>query len=270
MSPFFGDVRIDNIDAPMIQDYLNSKSDLSKKTLKEHLGFLIQIFDYAVGEEYIEKNPAINKIITIPSKKVTNRDSLEEYAIADIYNSLGDLSPEDAKMIALFMFTGMRRGELLGLKYKDIDDKFIHLAREAVYPSCNQAVIDESGKTAAALRPIPIIDLLRPFISDEVDPEFFVIGCGPAPLSLQRYRNTWTRIVNHINLYHATPHTFRHTFATICNNAELDPKSIKTIIGHSTTDITLGRYTHSLESQLLKAGELINAEFNCIFCRAQA
>lgn len=272
--PYFGDKPISEITPPMIQDYLNSKKHLAKKTLKEHIALLVQIFDYAIAEKIIDDNPASNKVIVNPSKRVERRQSLTEEQIRSIYSELKYLKEDDARILAFLLFSGMRRGELIGLQRRDIDNDFLHINREVTYPCQNQPHIDFEGKTDHALRVIPIIDYLRPFIPD-CDPSTYIFGMGHAPISLQQFRNTWARISKTIDIFDSTPHIYRHTFTTICNDAGLDLKSIKIIVGHSTTDITLGTYTHSMTRQLLLAGQKINSEFEnilsgCEFQQIQA
>lgn len=266
--PTFGDMYIDKITPQVIQSYLNDNSGLAAKTLKEHLRLLIQIFDYAIAEDYILKNPAQNKIIRIPSRIVTVREALNEDDLIDIFDNLGKLSEADARVIAFYMFTGLRRGEFAGLQRKDISSNFITISKEVTYTH-NQPYIDYECKTSNARRKIPVLDILRPFIG-EGDPEEYLFGGKKKPVSLMTIRNTLIRIEKRINLHGATPHIFRHTFATICNNAGLDIRSTKTILGHATSDITVGRYEHSYDSQLLEAGKKINDEYYSLFAHKNA
>lgn len=262
LAPAFGEMYVDKIQPRHIQSYLNDHADLAAKTLREHLLLLIQIFDYAIAEDLITKNPAKSKILRNPSKIVTTREALTEDAVTDIYDHLCFLSPKDARILAFYMFTGLRRGEFTGLQRKDISNDFIIISKEVTYVH-NQPYIDYECKTSNAIRKIPVLDILRPFIG-EGDPEEYLFGGETHPVSLMTFRNTFARINKQIDLHGATPHIFRHTFSTICNNAGVDIRSIKTILGHSTTDITVGRYTHSYDSQLLEAGRLINDEFYAI------
>lgn len=261
--PYFGNIMIDCINPAMIQSYLNNVKYLAKKTLHEHLQYMIQVFDYAIAEHYITENPARNKIITIPSRRITTRDTLAEDNIRDIYEHLPDLRPEDASIVAFYLFTGMRRGELAGLQRKFIGQDFIDIKKEAVYPGGNEPYLDYTGKTASALRLVPIIDILRPFISD-CDPEYYIYRKEKDPPTLAMHRRTWDRIKNTIDMHGATPHILRHTFITVCNNACIDLKTTKLIVGHSSQDITLGRYTHGMKSMLTRAATEINNEFLAI------
>lgn len=261
--PAFGEMYIDKITPQIIQSYLNDNSSLAAKTLKEHLRLLVQIFDYAIAEDYILKNPANSKIIRIPSRIVTVREALDEDDLTDIFDNLGKLSEPDARIIAFYMFTGLRRGEFAGLQRKDISNDFITISKEVTYVH-NQPFIDYECKTSNARRKIPVLDILRPFIG-EGDPDEYLFGGKLNPVSLMTFRNTFIRINKHIDLHGATPHIFRHTFATICNNAGVDIRSTKTILGHASSDITIGRYEHSYDSQLLEAGRLINNEFYALF-----
>ena len=259
--PVFGNMQIGSITPTDIQEYLNGKSDMAHKSLKEHLNYMSQVFEYAIAEGIIKENPAANRIIVNPSNRVKPREAVDPDDFRDIYSNLGELKHGDATVVAFCMFTGMRRGELLGLQRKDIDSEFIHVTKEITYAGRNQPQIDWTGKTANAIRVIPVTDLIRPFIPD-CDPETYIFGMKDEPPTNMLQVRAWQRITRTIDMHGSTPHQFRHTFATICNNAGIDLKSTKVILGHSTSyDITIGRYTHAMRSQLLEAGRKINAEF---------
>ena len=261
--PAFGSMKLNEITPTDIQQYLNKNIHLSRKTLHEHLTYMSQIFQYAIAEHYLNDNPATNKLVTNPSRKVTVRDTLTEDEIRDIYLHLPELAPNDASIVAFYLFSGMRRGELAGLQRKDINSSFIQIKKEAVYPGGNEPLLDYTGKTASALRMVPVLDILKPFISD-CDPEYYIYRKEKDPPTLAMHRRTWERIKNTIDMHGATPHTLRHTFITVCNNACIDLKTIKLIVGHSAQDITLGRYTHGMKSMLIQAGRQINNEFSDI------
>ena len=255
--PAFKDLHLHEFDPQIIQEFLNDRSHMAKKTLKDMLMWLRQILDYAVEDGYLARNPAHSKRVKIPSQKVTERVALTREEFEDIHRNLSKLQPKDALFIALAMYTGMRRGEILGLKDTDIDydEGVIHVRRSATYPRVNRAIVD-TPKTHSGYRKIPILSMLMPFLPKTQEDRYLFEGeIEGEPLSHQQLVNTMKRIKRTIDLHGATPHSLRHTFITFMNNSGMDIKTIQTIAGHASADITMNRYTHAQDSQLKTGAE---------------
>ena len=158
----------------------------------------------------------------------------------------------ERRMIALFVFTGMRRGEVLGLRWEDIDfkKKLIHVERSVTYAH-NQPEIT-STKTASGKRVIPLDErleaLLKPVISSG-----YVLG-GNEPLTNMVFRRLYKNIGDKVNLFGATPHIFRHSYITTLAKTDLDLKTIQRISGHANISTTLSIYTHTREEEIQEAG----------------
>ena len=98
--------------------------------------FLAQIMDSALRDGWIDKNPATDSRIYNPSQKqVYEREALSMEAVKDIIPSLHALDRMDRLYLALVIFTGMRRGEVLGLRWEDVDleQNVLHVQRNVTY-----------------------------------------------------------------------------------------------------------------------------------------
>ncbi|MBR3494141.1 MAG: site-specific integrase [Clostridia bacterium] len=254
--PFFGEMHVDEITTPDIQRFLNAKSHLSRKTLSDMLMWLSQILDYAREDGYLMQNPATSRHLSISSTKQTVRKALNEADLMDVISNLDRLRPHDRLLIALALFTGSRRGELMGLKYSDIDDQqgVIHIRRNIIYPGQNRPLIS-TPKSKAGFRDIPILSHLKPYLPERRDDAF--IFCSEyseqKPYSNQQIHNTMNRISSTINLHGATLHCLRHTFVTEAIASGMDIKSIATIAGHASTKMTFDRYAHPQKEQIFRA-----------------
>ena len=261
--PGFGKLRMSKITPKHVQTFLLDHQELAKRTLKDILMWLRQILDFAVEDGYLSFNPAKSRRIANPSRKETKREALDEADFQDILRQLPQMQPLDASLITLAMFTGMRRGEILGLKHKDIDLKngFIHVRRSATYPNQNRAIVADP-KTAAGIRDIPILHQLMPWLPKEGNPEAFIFQSEEdemEPLSHQQFVNTWNRITKNVDLHGATLHVLRHTFCTIANNCGMDIKTRQALAGHADIRITLNRYTHSQPEQVKRETQKMEA-----------
>ncbi len=251
--PAWGIKPINQITTGDIQAFLNERSNLAEKTLKEMLVLIRAIFRSAKEDKLILENPAESTRITIPSSKKTERKALTLEELTDIIRSLGKLEDDDRRLMSLLIFTGMRRGEVLGLRWEDIDAEtgWIHVVRNAVYPGGkNDAVVGtpktEKGKRSIPLDPV-LWELLQPAMTSG-----YVIG-GDTPITKMVYVRTMERIERTIDMHGATAHVFRHSYATMLNATGASPKTIQQIIGHADISTTMNRYVHGVKEQEVEA-----------------
>lgn len=164
-------------------------------------------------------------------------------------------------LFAVMLRTGMRIGEITGLKYTDIDKKknMIHVQRTLKYIE-GKGYFEDTPKTRTSKRDIPmtaaVLELLENqrrywgFKVERLDRYLFCNEKGD-PLSRDRVKGEITRITKRIRqdgheFPHITPHVFRHTFATRAIEAGMQPQVLKTILGHSSLAMTMDLYSHVL------------------------
>lgn len=261
--PFFGNKPMDCITVDDVQAFLNQRSKLAERTLKDYRMWLAQVFDAAVDDGYMAKNPARNKRIAIPSRKVTEREALSEADYMDILSNINKLHEKDRLYVALAMLTGMRRGEILGLQYADIDRDggWIHVRRNVTYPNVNKPIIG-TPKSKKGYRNIPILPQLASLLPDCKD-ELFIFG-GDKPLSHMQMVNTWARITKKIDMHGATLHSLRHSFLTLASNSGIEPKTIQALAGHADVSITMNRYVHAQVEPIRRAGMILGEKINSL------
>lgn len=259
INPVLGNVPLNQITTDMIQRFYTSKSDFARSTVRQMAIVLNQVFSSAEEDGYISRNPAKSKRLTM-SKRVEKREALSAEAFYDIAASLNLLSDKDKMFVALLMFTGMRRGEAIGLRWEDIDfsQKLIHIQRSVTYRN-NEPVID-LPKSKAGIRSVPLekqlSDILLPHWA-----EGYIVGNGESPMTKSSYRKGWYRIRRTINLYGATPHILRHTYITLASTI-IDIKTLQAIAGHADIQTTMNRYAHAQIEKVIEAGEKLERVFH--------
>lgn len=162
---------------------------------------------------------------------------------------------------AVMLRTGMRNGEMRGLKYTDIDKKknVIHVQRTLKYIE-GQGYMEDTPKTRTSTRDIPLTAAILQLLEDQrkfwgfkverIDRYLFCNENGDL-LSRERVQREIERIINQIraagyDFPRITPHVFRHTFATRAIEAGMQPQVLKTILGHSSLAMTMDLYSHVL------------------------
>ena len=130
--PFFENTSLNNIDVVMVQKFFQTKQHLSRSYTKQMLIVLHEIFYNAVEDGKMSADPTLSKRITLP-QKADERAALEPEQFYDIVSHLCMLEADEAKLIALLCFTGMRRGEILGLKWDKVKDNRILVCAEVTF-----------------------------------------------------------------------------------------------------------------------------------------
>lgn len=210
-------------------------------TVKLAKTVLIQTFRYAVIQGDIDISPAAE--ITLPrGLDRMKRDALT----AEQIKAVTECRTGDWWLMGLaFLWTGCRRGELMALRYEDIDRKAGTITINKKYNYVKGvSFFDEHTKTDAGMRTIP---LLAPLADALPRGHIGLIFHNPDGSHLEQHqiKKAWEQYRKDAGLpEYVTPHYFRHTFATICYNAGADAKQTAAILGHSNEQITMELYTH--------------------------
>lgn len=260
--PTWGDTPIDQISTKDIQAFLNARNHLAAKTLREITNLLKQIFNSAMEDGIIASNPAKSSRLTNPGKASKPRQALDQAALADIAGNLCRLQPNDRRFLALAMYTGMRRGEIIGLRWEDIDlaANAIHVRRSANI-NRGKAIVGET-KTASGHRDIPIAPDLMEHLKPMGSSGYVIVGTrdasGREPISCTVYLSMIKRIEKTIDMHGATAHVFRHTLGTLIYDASQNVKTVQSILGQSDFKTTSDRYVHPVEARKQSAMQKVN------------
>jgi integrase len=215
-----------------------------------------RILDYAVMEGDIELNPcaSVKTPTDLPKSTREAASRSDEQIIKDNVDLW--LFPFVALM------TGMRKGEILALKWKDIDfeKNYIYVTKSVAHNG-DMPVI-KTPKTEAGNRIVPLLAPLREELlkRDRPKDDYIISDDGKTPLTNRRYITMYNKYQNETGIT-ATAHMLRHSFATIAFEADLDPKSVQEILGHKQLSTTMDIYTQFREKKLSAAAQMLNKTF---------
>ncbi len=198
-------------------------------------------------DELIRKNPCESVDLEIPSDKKKERTALPLEEYKEIIAGLDKLQLQDRRFLALCLYTGMRRGEVLGLRWEDISDGIIHIRRNVTHPQQNTPVIT-TPKTKAGIRDIPVVDPLSAILTPAEECGF-IVG-GESPLTLSSFRAMEIRINKTIDMHGATPHVLRHSYLTYAVGETTDYKTVQGISGHADINTLLNTYAHPQQEKV--------------------
>lgn len=245
---------VKDITPRMIQKYINDFARLgyAQKTVSTQLQMFQMAFDYAVVQGYVDTSPCT--AITIPSGlKKTPREAASAEDEAKVKSH-----PKDWLLPYLILYTGLRKGEVLALTYKDIDldNDVIHVTK-SVYHENNHPHI-KLPKTKKGYRDVPILYPLKPYLPNKKSDKFvFSMDGGKTPLSEMQYQKLWKEYVEKTGI-ECTAHQLRHSFATMLFECDVDPKDAQDILGHAYLQTTMDIYTHVRDSRRKEVASKIN------------
>ena len=123
LNDWFGGMNIEEITSGDVQEFLNARAKKCKKaTVKADWGMLKEILDSAVNDEIIAKNPAKDRLLTNIAAEGSGTASLTREQIISIQRAIPTLEdPREKCLIALLAYTSMRREEVLGLRWQNVD-----------------------------------------------------------------------------------------------------------------------------------------------------
>ena len=205
------------------------------------VGLLGAIFTYAVRKGLRFDNPA-HGIVRFADGRRQRRLTNDEYRQLGGALKTAEVWKPAIAATWLMILTGWRRGEVLGLRWSEID-----------LPRRTARLADT--KTGASLRPLSELACMviqsQPRIGDVV----FASRSGETPIV--GYRKMWLRIAKLGDLpADITPHVLRHSFASLAADLGYNEPTIASLIGHKTHSIT-SRYVHSADAVLLAAADAV-------------
>lgn len=252
---FFGDTDLRYIKQADIMRFFKENSNHTTNYLKKIYNTLYQIFDKAVANDLIVKNPMKGL-----KKPVGKKDDVEKKAYSyDEYRKAVDFAKTHPDGLGPFIMlkTGVRLSELLGLKGNDIDFEtgLIHIRRT----STNEG-LKEKGKTKSAIRSIPIDDECKAYLNSHIachGNNFLFVSKGK-PRKPGCYRDTVFKrfqsdlLKTYPELPKMTPHEYRHSYGTLLYQSGTELLTLSRIMGHSNTLITQKTYVHDTINDVIK------------------
>jgi len=271
--PELGGISLKKLQRIRVQEFFNQKGvDLSPSTLALIKAILVNALKMAVIDGYIVKSPAMSiKLPTIKAKDVKPLDKEEIGKLLETARAQRIYS-----MIYLAIHTGMRKGEIAGLRWQDVDLKtgMINVCQGVKYNHENNTYIIGSTKTDAAVRSIPIntsaIAELRRHKARQAqerlefgeayeDNGLVFTRLGGPVLSLNSVTVRFNTIVKRSGIDRRTFHDLRHTFASICISQKVNIKALSQYLGHADISITLDTYGHLMPGDKEEIANTIGA-----------
>lgn len=258
--PYFGDCKLQDLKQKPINKYFKKKDEdgLSKNTIRKHYDLLKDILKNAVDEEIILKNP-LDKIEPLKiDKKEMNFYTIEQL------NKLFEVIKDDRMEIVVKLagLLGLRREEIAGLKWKNIDleNNLITIAEARV--QAGKKIKDKGTKNTSSYRtlhmPDDIKDILlkiqrkqkdqKNILKNSYNNKGYVMAWeNGEPYRPNYLSDLFKKTITDNNLPPIRLHDLRHTFASVANELGVGLYDISKALGHSQIGTTSEIYTHMFD-----------------------
>lgn len=256
--PYIGRQRVSALTEQDLQDILNDMylKGYSFHTISDTKSMLVEFIRFARKNNLTTMTPEnlfVSKKASRGIKKILQPEDLTILFTEDTTMMYGKIISDPLiHAYRLLVVTGLRRGELLGLKWSDIREHTITIKR-----SINEYGEVTEGKTENSQRTIPLTDLAQAILDKIPHIDDYVFGreFNP-PYLLSRYKV----YAEFHDLSARTLHELRHTFISMVDS-DMPLNVLKDVVGHSDTMNTVTQYGHVVNGEIEKAGDIINEKF---------
>lgn len=241
ISPIIGEIELKSVTPEHVQQILCQTCVCGSRQAQAVYSLLHAVFNRAMRSWLIDRSPvdAIDKPKHTSEGGAALDDREYQAVVPFVQRDLG---------LALALFAGLRRGEIVGLRWGDVDITrgVIHVRRQRV--RVNKKLIDQTLKSAAGLRDVPISPLLLPVLRRSFR---FVAGARVVPVTPETIDKRWRTIQERdVALsQHYRLHDLRHTYATQLVLKGCNLRVVQYLMGHSSLEVTARVYLHCSSEQ---------------------
>lgn len=277
-------------------DIHESQNCYSEKTILHYHRLISVILRQATMDQLIPRNIASKEYMRAPRVSRKEATFLDDKQIAIVINALNNEPIKWRTAVSLLIYSGMRRGELMGLEWSDIDfeNQIIHIRRTSQYVS-KLGIITKDTKNASSERTIKLpkgaFKILKEYqhycqsVKKEIgdywhDKITITYGNGKTeviyndrvfttdngePMNPDSVTDWVHKFVVKNNLPKFSPHSLRHTNATLLIAHGMNIPTVSKRLGHSNVSTTTRIYTHAIQSADEKASEILSTKLDPLY-----
>ncbi len=282
--PKLGKYKLSKLDPLILKRFINelmnrkkltgkTEEKISSTTANDVYRLLRNMLNRAVDWEYLNTNPLLK--VQAPPIAKTEKDTFNKEQMIEVFDFLKSEDVESKCMFVITLFTGFRKGELLGLHLEDInyEASTLHVARDVVRDKQKHNVVENAKpKTEKSIRDVPV-----PFFCLEIIDEYLewrnrkIEGLKLKDSHYKEIDNLflsekgdlmrpeypgkkWNEFLDKYDLKHVTLHGLRHSYCTLQmnENPELGPNDVAALMGHSQLSTTF-KYSHKNKNKKKEA-----------------
>ena len=277
IKPYLGDYIFASVDKTVINSWLTKlyQLGLSQNTIHTTYARLKKVYNYYFNNGELLRDPF--KGVKMPKKGETKITHLTNEQMDNVLSAVYlDYEPQDPMYVGILLafYAGLRRGEICGLRWNDIDFyRHSITVRSAVGVSSGKdGDYTKNPKNKSSNRTFPMLPQLEQALKERytmIDPldHWYVIGDKDEFMRPQHYNRKFNEFVERNQLVDAygkkiVPHGLRHNFATVGIRAGMDIASLALMMGHGSRSMTLDTYGDANADALNLASVKLKDSFN--------
>ena len=242
---------------------------LSPKTIREHHRVISSILSLAVKEGLLPTNAA--ERATPPKVPKSEKKTFEPEEVQAILKALKKEPMKWRIITVLLAATGARRGEIMGLRWENVDwdNHRLYLCENRVYTKATGTISTtlKTGENRYVSVPVSVLELLKLWKAEQ-EANSHMLGIEP-PAYIAAHENgklihpdgitDWqNKFAKRQGLPHVNPHAFRHTMASLLISEGVDVVTVSKRLGHAQTSTTLNIYSHALAKSDERASDTLD------------
>lgn len=272
--PKFGHMKLQEIKTYHVQEFINylatekprgdgASGGIGATTVRRYTTVFRSMLSPAYQLEYTENDVGASRRIVFPKDDPTEIEVYSQDEVNEILQALKDEPTNIRALVEIAIFTGMRRGEIVGLKWSDIDfENQKVFVRRSIYKPKNGKAQEKLPKTKGSIRTISIPECLcKTLLEYRMHQDRHISFMGDAWKNLdyvfteedgyvmnpQTPTKQFSKFLKRYDIRHLKFHGLRHTSATLLLANGCDIKTVSSRLGHSDIETTR-IYVHALES----------------------
>lgn len=268
--PELGNIPLQQVNVGHIESMISSlkKKDISPATVRKIFNLVQTSFKSAQRKELINKNPF--DLMDSGSKPKHSKGKVDYWTKEEVKQFFNKLDHRYRMLFILAIYTGMRRGEILGLRWKDVDFERKQLRiSNSLRPMQG---LKNGVKTTSGYRSITISNYVKTELEkqyemiqeekklygkDYSDNDLVICRPNGKPVNTSSFTGFWKRIVKNTDMRYIRFHDLRHTCASLLLSAGVHPKVVQEQLGHSSIRITLDKYSHMMPNMQAEAADTL-------------
>lgn len=250
--------KIDEMTLENICNEIVKTFNLTGKEWRNAKAIPLQMFEYAVRKHYISSNPVPNIKIFVKYKQLNKKTGRTETFNTEELNALQTYlrtkytETEDVAFLAVYVnfYLGLRVGELVALKWDDIEDSKLHITREEILnKETNEYEIVEHTKTHSDRYVFLTNKALKLLDTLPHDDSGYLFVRNGKRLHTRQIAYVLEKYAERMNLKTKSTHKIRKTYASLLNTSGVPLDCIRELLGHARLSTTLGYLYNPLTEQ---------------------
>lgn len=294
--PNIGNLKLEEVTPPVIQRLFNNMSmqGYALASIKKVKFLLNQFFEYAVESQFLDHNPVHKTKLLSRERKTVTEDEYKAIPVElrSKFLELLEKSPILKPICITSMYAGLRIGEVLALKWKNLDfENCVIRVENAVTQvptfdkkgkTLSRKTVISDTKTAASVREVPMPDILivalkewkdsqvlqeiRKDKSFTADSDLVFSNNNGELRTYWGTRAMFDRLLkeNGMGNYGFHFHSLRHTYSSMLFEARVNPKVIQMLLGHKDVTTTIKTYNSIDRSYFKQATNVLNQSTPCM------